>query len=230
MTPLQGRAPRIRAHAARAALAVRAALLLALAALLVAPVAAGAQEAPRAPDPRIAARFTGEHRARLEAILDSARAADIPAEPLVQRALEGASRRLPPARIVTAVAGLAERLRLARRALGAPASEADLLAAASALHAGIEPATLERLARSRGSAGVALPLIVLVDIVERGVPQDTAERVILSLSDPRVADADFQALRQSILGDIGSGAPAGVAAAARARGLLVTHGLAAPMP
>jgi hypothetical protein len=204
------------------------ALLLALAAPAH---RAGAQEtAPPSSDPRIAARFSGEHRQRLQAILDSARAGDIPTEPLVQRALEGASRRLPPERVVAAVSGLAGRLRTARAALGAGAGEADLLAAASALHAGIEPAMLERFARSRGGAGVALPLIVLVDIVERGVPQDTAQRVILSLSDPRVADADFQALRQSILQDIGSGAPAGVAAAARARGLLVTHGLAAPTP
>jgi hypothetical protein len=203
------------------------ALLLALAAP---GLRAGAQETAPPSDSRIAARFTGEHRARLEAILDSARAADIPTEPLVQRALEGASRRLPPERVVTAVSGLAGRLRTARGALGARAGEADLLAAASALHAGIEPAMLQRFARSRGDAGVALPLIVLVDIVERGVPQDTAERVILSLADPRVADADFQALRQSILQDIGSGAPAGVAAAARARGLLVTHGIAAPTP
>lgn len=191
--------------------------------------AADAQETAQR-DPRITARFTGAHRDRLQAVLDSARAADIPTEPLVQRALEGASRRLPPERVVAAVSGLAGRLRAARTALGTGATEADLLAAASALHAGIEPAMLERFARSRGAAGVALPLIVLVDIVERGVPQDTAERVILSLSDPRVADTDFQALRQSILQDIGSGAPAGVAATARARGLLVTHGIAAPAP
>jgi hypothetical protein len=121
-------------------------------------------------------------------------------------------------------------MRTSRTLLGPRATEADLLAAASALHAGIDQATLQRIARSRGGTAVALPLIVLVDIVERGVPQDTAKRVILALSDPRVGDADFQALRQSILRDIGSGAPAGAAATTRARGLLVAHGLAAPVP
>jgi hypothetical protein len=203
---------------------------VAVLALLVqlAPLSAGAQGGPG--DPRLAARFGGEALARLQAVLDSARVADLPTEALVQRALEGASRRLPPERVVGAVSALAGRMRTSRALLGSKATEADLLAAASALHAGIDQGTLARLARSRGGTGVALPLIVLVDIVERGVPQDTAKRVILALADPRIGDADFQALRQSILGDIGSGAPAGAAATTRARGLLVAHGLAAPVP
>ena len=203
------------------------ALLCAASLSAVAPLHA---QAGASHDPRLAAHFSGDALARLESVLDSARAAELPTEALVQRALEGATRRLPPERVLAAVSALAGRMRTSRALLGPKATEADLMASASALHAGIDQGTLSRLARSRGGTGVALPLIVLVDIVERGVPQDTAKRVILALSDPRVGDADFQALRQSILRDIGSGAPAGAAATTRARGLLVAHGLTAPAP
>jgi hypothetical protein len=197
--------------------------LLAAMIALAAPLAeAGAQ------DPRLDERFAPETRAALQALIDSARASGLPTEPLVQRALEGASRRVPPPRVLAAVRSLAGRLEGAREVLGPRATEAEIVAGASALYVGIEPAAIERIRRGRSGAGVALPLIVLVDIVERGVPRDTATTVIVSLSDPRVPDTDYQALRQSILSDIGSGAPPGSSAAARGRGVLLGRGLAPP--
>ncbi len=177
------------------------------------------------PEPRFEGRFTGETRATLEAIIDSARAAELPTEPLVQRALEGASRRVEPTRIIGAVRGLAARLREARGALGSTASEAELVAGASALYVGVDGRTIERMHRVRGSASMAMPLVVLVDIIERGVPRDTAAALITSLSHPRVRDADYQSLRQSILSDIRSGVSPAAAASARARGVIVARGL-----
>lgn len=200
----------------------RHALCIAAFALAVAAAPAFAQE------PRIEARFTGDTRTTLLGLIDSARAAGIPTEPLVQSALLGASREVPPPRIIAAIRGLADRMRIARSALGASASEAEIVSGASALQAGVEAAALQRIRRARPDGEVALPLIVLTDIIERGVARDTAERVIISLGDARTSDAEFQALRQSILSDIRSGAAPSTAAMTRARGVLAARGIRFP--
>lgn len=197
---------------------------LCIAALVLAAVAAPAI----AQEPRIEARFTGDTRTTLLGLIDSARAAGIPTEPLVQSALLGASREVPPPRILAAIRGLADRMRIARSALGASASEAEIVSGASALQAGVEAAALQRIRRARPDGEVALPLIVLTDIIERGVARDTAERVIISLGDARTSDAEFQALRQSILSDIRSGAAPSTAAMTRARGVLAARGIRFP--
>ena len=181
-----------------------------------------------AQEPRIDARFTGETRSTLVGIIDSARAAGVPSEPLVQSAMLGATRNIAPPRIIAAVRGLADRMRIARQALGASATEAEIVSGASALQAGVDPATLQRIRRARPEGEVALPLIVLTDIIERGVAKDTAERVIVSLGDARSTDADFQSLRQSILTDIRSGAAPSTAAMTRARGVLAARGIRFP--
>jgi hypothetical protein len=179
-------------------------------------------------EPRFEGRFTGDTRTALETMIRSAREEGLPTEPLVQRALEGASRRVDPARIVAAVRTLSERLRNARAALGPSATEGELVAGASALYVGVEGRALERMRRARGGGSVAVPLVLLVDIIARGVPRDTAAALIASLSDPRVRDADYMALRQSIVSDIQSGVSPAAAASARARGVLVGRGVPEP--
>ena len=53
-------------------------------------------------EPRLAGRLPDGPRAQIDAILDSARAGGLPTEPLVDRALEGATKGAPAARIVAA--------------------------------------------------------------------------------------------------------------------------------
>ncbi|HEY6209941.1 MAG TPA: hypothetical protein VIW28_12825, partial [Gemmatimonadales bacterium] len=95
----------------------------ALAAAFVASAAAGQ-------DPRLA-RLPPEAQASVGALVDSARAAGLPAEPLVQRALEGATKGAPGDLIVAAVQRLAVDLGRARDALGSSASPAELSAGAA---------------------------------------------------------------------------------------------------
>lgn len=198
-------------------------LLTLFAALVLAASAAGAQ------DPRLETKFSGETRIALQAILDSARAAGIPTEPIMQVALMGASKgNIPPARIVAASRGLAERMRIARTALGSAATEAELVAGASALRSGVEPATLEQIRKNLAQGEAAMPLIVLTDIIERGVARDTAAQVIISLGNARLSDAEYQSLRHSILEDIRSGAAPSAAAMTRMRGVLAGRGIRPP--
>jgi hypothetical protein len=182
-------------------------------ALLLAPAVASAQAE------KLSGRFTPIVESELRAIVDSARAAGLPTEPLVQRALEGASRGVDPARVVTAVRGLKSRLAIARRVLG-PSDDAELVAAASALYLGVSPDSLARLSRSRGRS-LATPLVVLSDMINQGVPKDTATRVIMALTAAGVNDEGYRALRQSVLLDIKSGVPPSAAASMRARGTLL---------
>ena len=69
------------------------------------------------------------------ALVDSARAAALPTEPLVQRALEGAPKRASAERIVAAVRRLALDLGHARNALGPTTSPPELAAAVLSLAA-----------------------------------------------------------------------------------------------
>jgi hypothetical protein len=172
---------------------------------------------------KLAGRFPPATEAALRAILDSASARQVAVAPLTQRALEGASRGIDPERIVSVVHGLYTRLHIARRSLGESASEAELMAAASALYMGVSPDVLERIHRTSHEGKSALRLVVLTDMMDRGVPRDTATSIILSLSDADVPDESLQLLRQSMLLDINSGVAPALAARTRARGVLAEH-------
>ena len=185
-------------------------VVFAIAALaLVAPAAARAQTE------RLGGRLDERTRAAVAALVDSARAAGLPGTPLVNKALEGASKGAEGARITAAVRALAGDLARARAALGEASTEAELVAGAAALRAGASPAFLGRLRGDYPAAPVVVPLAVMADLVSRGVPADTAGRAVLALARAGVRDAQLVAFRQSVERDIALGAPAGAAAAVR---------------
>lgn len=157
---------------------------------------------------------TGEIVARL---LDSARAASLPSEPLVDKALEGASKHAPGARIADAVRALLADLGRARGAMGG-GSEAELTAGAAALRAGVAPGALGELRRARGEVALSVPLATLADLVSRGVPVETAQEVVVALAARGVSDAGYVELRRVVETDIGAGVPPAAAASVRAHG------------
>jgi hypothetical protein len=194
--------------ARRRALALAAALALVPLAAATAR-AQGTQGAPRVQDARLESRVDARTRAQLVPILDSARRAGLPLEPLVDKALEGATKGASRPRIVGAVRTLSRTLAVARDALGRGATEAEIVAAADALEAGVPPRQLGVLRIYRGTRSVAVPLAVMADLVARGVPADTAARSVLNLAQAGAADALFVTLRVDVERDIGSGiAPA----------------------
>jgi hypothetical protein len=156
-------------------------------------------------------------------LADSARAVGLPAAPLIDKALEGATKHAPGARIVDAVRGLASRLARARSALGPDAPDADLVAAAGALYEGVSSADLARLRTVRAGRAMALPLVVLGDLIERGVPPRTATDVVLDVARTGAGDEAYTALRRDVEHDIRAGAPPAIAAATRARGVIYAH-------
>lgn len=171
--------------------------------------------AAAAQDPRLEARVDGRTRAQLAPILDSARRAGLPLEPLIDKALEGDSKGAPRQRIVAAVRALAGTLGTARDALGRGASEPEIIAAADAIEAGISPREVGVLRNLLLSRPITVPLAVLADLVARGVPPDTAAYAVLNLARVQAADAQFVGLRIDVERDIGSGIAPATAIAVR---------------
>jgi len=186
-------------------------LALLACALLCAPAALRAQ------DPRLDARLDARTRDAVVGLIDSVRAEGIPSEPLVQKALEGASKHADGARILAAVHKLAGELGDARAALGASSTDAEIIAGASALHAGIPPAALARMRASRAHGSLTVALAVLSDLVARGVPGDTATTVISALANAGAPDAELLQFQQGVERDIAKGATPAAALGVRAQ-------------
>ena len=181
---------------------------------------AGAAAAAAAQDARLGAQLDEGTRVLVQAAVDSARAAGLPTEPLVDKALEGARKRADGTRITRAVTALAARLRVSRSSLGAGATESDLVAGAAALQAGVSADVLHQLRAARPSGALAVPLVVLSDLVTRGVPTDTAAAVVLLVAREGMGDDAFLTLQREVQRDVMGGAPPASAAAVRTRGVL----------
>jgi len=111
----------------------------------------------------------------------------VPAEPLYNKALEGAAKRVPPDRLLPAVREHAGRLRLARDALGPSAGVPLLVAGADALRRGVPADALRSLPRDRPRSPVAL--LVLAELMESGVPTDRAQEAVREAMQRRTHDA-----------------------------------------
>ena len=199
---------------------VRLALALSLAASLAGAADAGAQQ-PQQPPPALPARLGAPARAAIEALADTLRRDGLPADALYAKAAEGVLKGADDARIVGAVRTLARELGDARGALGAGASAGEVLAGASALHAGIAPEQLRRL-RLASEGGTAFPaaLVVVVDLVARRVPADVAVRSVETLVARRAGDGELQALRVGVEQDILAGRSPAAAAESRTRAIV----------
>ncbi len=166
------------------------------------------------------------------ALIDSAVADGLPraftTERLVRRALQGATTDASSHDIILAVRRRARGLRVAADVLRT-LSPAELDAAAEALEAGIPPTTLELLRQARGGNDITVPAVVLVDLLGRGLPLDTAATLVLALAGSGLGDHAFLALREDVAKKMAGGTPPRIATAVRTRAV-VTDGAATSAP
>jgi len=172
-------------------------------------------------DPRLA-RLDPETRVLVTAVVDSAGSIGLPVEPLIQRALEGATKGAAGPRIVAVVRKLAGDLGIARAALGASASTPELEAGVAALRAGATSQVLANL-RSVRRPPLTMALSVLADLVASGVPADSAAAAVLALA-PKARDTDLVEFRRAVERDIALGAPPGAATSVRVNAGAVQSG------
>ena len=136
------------------------------------------------------AKFDSVTAFALRAVFDSAAERGLPTAPLVNRALEGAARHANGALIVRVVRAHAAALSEARDVLGTESTAAELDAGATALRSGIDARTLAAVRATRSAGAAVTPLMVLTDIVQRGVPSVAARDAVTSLARmPRSDDA-----------------------------------------
>jgi hypothetical protein len=176
----------------------------------------------RAQDPR-SARLDGKlddtTRAVVLRTLDSARTRGLPIEPLVDKALEGATKRAAGPRIQAAVSVLMQRLEVARAALAPSPSPRDIAAGADALAYGATREALAAMRAIRPNESVAVPLGVLTQLVASGVPVARATRVVADLMRRGARDEQLIALNNDVRSFVVAGASPEAALDVRMRGL-----------
>jgi hypothetical protein len=183
-------------------------LRLGLALLLACTTALAAQTTS---DRTLPAQLSASTRATLERIIDSARVAGLPVDPLYSKVREGVFRSADESRVVAAVERLGRDLGDARQALGDSAAAEEITAGANALRAGIRAADLTRLrdARRRSDHPLTVALVVLADLATRGIPPAMAASSVNELISRNVSDASLMSFRQNVERDlIGGRAPA----------------------
>jgi hypothetical protein len=156
---------------------------------------------------------------------DSLRTVGLPDAPLYAKAAEGVLKGAADARILVVLRSLARELGDARSSLGSGATEAELVAGASALHVGASPAMLRQLRETHVSAAgeatsLATPLVALADLLARRVPAAAAAAAIDSLVARGAPSDDFAALRAAVERDIDAGRAPEASVVQRTQGLL----------
>lgn len=148
-------------------------------------VAAGAL--PLEGQRRLEGRVDPQTLAALRPVLEQGQRDSVPIAALEDKALEGAAKRVPPERIVAAVRQLEAELRAARALLraarpNARIADVEMIAAADSRRRAVPSAEIATLAeRIPVTTGLFVPLTVLGDLVQRGVPAAEARRVLVEL-------------------------------------------------
>jgi hypothetical protein len=166
--------------------------------LALAWAACGAAAGPASDASRLRARLAPDVAERVIEVVRGATADGLPTASLVARALEGASRHAPGGDIVAAVQRQAGGLAAARRVLGQGARTAELEAGAGALLAGIAEDSLARLRGARPRGTLVIALVVMSDLVARGVPVAAASNSVLAAARAGAADQDLLRMRERV--------------------------------
>jgi hypothetical protein len=119
----------------------------------------------------------------LEQTVVNARKRGLPTEPLVDKALEGVAKRMPPATIVNAVRQKVDLLARADAALRpyGPPTAADVTSTADVLQRGLPVDVVKKVrAGRRKGEPVGLSLHTVADLMDRRVPAPVAVEVINS--------------------------------------------------
>jgi len=133
---------------------------------------------------RLEDAMSAEHAAQVREIAREAREAGVPPGLIARKAFEGVAKGYPPERVISALDAYAGRLREARDLLGPDRRPASLAAAAEALRRGVPRDAIRSMGnRERGASELAVPLIVLSDLTEAGVPTENALEMVNSAMD-----------------------------------------------
>lgn len=170
-------------------------------------------------DARLSARLDATTASRVQAAVNAAASEGLPTEPLVLKALEGASKGARAAQIVAVVGRLRSQLLESRTALGRDATAEEIVAGSATLQAGVAATKLREMRDARARGSLVTALSVLTDLLARGVPVETAANAVTDLLRTGATDAQLVAFQRGVERDIATGLPAAVAARRGAGGV-----------
>lgn len=130
------------------------------------------------------ARLDEATRRAVAPVLAAASSDSLPVGALQSKALEGIAKERPPEQIGQVVAELADELRAARALLRSapadhPVSDREIVAVALATRRGLAPDVVRSLSASRPDGGsLEIPVMVLSELVQKGVPAAEASAVV----------------------------------------------------
>lgn len=143
-------------------------------------------------------RFDSTTANTLRSIIDAAAEIGLPTGPLINRALQGAGMGKKGTQIVSAVRAYAAALSDAREVLGPKSKTDELEAGASAIRAGVDMRTLEAMRATRPDGSVVMPLTVLTDVLQRGIPPASARDAITAIARMPNSDRALEGLRAMV--------------------------------
>jgi hypothetical protein len=149
------------------------------------------------PSARLREVLPGDVAERVLARIAEARARQLPAEALENRALKFAAKGVPALDIERSLAEQAERLGAARNALaagrGAVPHGDEIEAGAEAMRKGVDGAEVSRLARTAPKGrSLAIPLFVIGSLTDRGLTSDQALASVLARLESNAPDAELE--------------------------------------
>jgi hypothetical protein len=153
---------------------------------------------------------------RVLARIAEARARNLPAEALANRALKFAAKGVNPSDIERSINEQASRMGVARDALAsgrgaAPAAD-EIEAGAEAMRKGVDAAAVSTLAKGAPSGrSLAVPLFVIGSLTDRGVGSAQAVESVLARLRTRASDVDLESMPADFDAQAGraNGKPAG---------------------
>jgi len=169
-----------------------------------------AQTPARDPSARLREVLPADVAQRVLARIADARARQLPAEALENRALKFAAKGVDPRSIERSVNEQADRMENARAALAngrhaQPAGD-EIEAGAEAMRKGVDGASVSLLAKSAPSGrSLAVPLFVIGSLADRGIPSDQAMQRVLQRLKDHASDSDFESMPGLLPAQAGAG-------------------------
>ena len=181
--------------------------LVMIGAVLFAAGSLGAQTPANDPSARLREVLPADVAEKVLAAIADARAHDLPARALEQRALKFAAKGVDPTLIARSIEQQEDRMEKAKDALDdkrKPSSD-EIEAGAEALRQGVDGAAVSELAKSAPSGrSLAVPLFVIGSLVDRGLPSDEALARVLAKLQARASDREIEEIPEGLGPDEGN--------------------------
>lgn len=201
---------------------IRKSTLLFMAAFAIASNASG-QTPANDPSARLREVLPADVAQRVLDRIAAARAHQLPAVALENRALKFAARGVAPLDIERSVNEQADRMEAARAAIasgrGSNASGDEIDAGAEAMRKGVSGSAVSTLAKSAPqNRSLAVPLFVIGSLTDRGLSADEALKRVVARLQAKASDSDLESMPASLGSQGAEGAARGVGGMGSANG------------